>query len=109
MKFTPTALLTLVAFTSIVTSTNANVTIDRMPTRESITSPMAIVANDFDLLPIQKNGRWGYVDRQTGKTLKFMYDEADPFNNGVARVRIGGKYGAIDSALPLTWGKQDKM
>lgn len=52
-----------------------------------------------DLEPeTNKKGRWGYVDNSGREVIKFKYDEAYPFESGVAIVRKGNKMGFIDVA-----------
>ena len=51
-----------------------------------------------DLEPeTNKKGRWGYVDNSGREVIKFKYDEAYPFEAGVAIVRKGDKMGFIDT------------
>lgn len=45
-----------------------------------------------------KKGRWGYVDNSGRVVIKFKYDEAYPFEAGVAIVRKGDKMGFINQA-----------
>jgi hypothetical protein len=60
--------------------------------------------------PVQdeKSGKWGYAD-STGKVVvSFIYEEADVFKDGLARVKQDGKYGFIERAgnvvVPLIYG-----
>ncbi len=53
------------------------------------------------LRPISKKGKWGYVDPKGAVVIPLQYDDADPFEQGVARIAIGEgldrRYGLIDS------------
>ena len=43
------------------------------------------------------NGKYGYVDSKTGKeVIPFKYDYAEPFSEGMAKVKLNYKYGYID-------------
>jgi len=42
------------------------------------------------------NLSWGYVDKQNFNVIEFIYDNASPFCEGLARVRLNKKYGFID-------------
>lgn len=48
------------------------------------------------LVPYRKGTQWGYADRQGRLVLPLRYDEAGPFIDEVAWVRLGGRYGYID-------------
>ena len=43
-------------------------------------------------------GKWGFVDKQGNETLPLIYDDAKPFHEGIAAVKIGEKWGFIDKA-----------
>jgi hypothetical protein len=46
--------------------------------------------------PALHDGKWGYLDRDGKVVLPFQYVFAGPFNNGMARVRVGDKFFFID-------------
>jgi len=49
-----------------------------------------------NLLAVQKDGRWGYINK-TGKTeIDFFYDQAGAFYNGIAVVVQNSRYFLID-------------
>ncbi|MEL6730638.1 MAG: WG repeat-containing protein [Bacteroidota bacterium] len=58
------------------------------------------VSGPFDeLLLCQdvKSNRWGYINNQSHLIrIPFVYDEAEPFYNGYAKVRQGEKWGFVD-------------
>lgn len=39
---------------------------------------------------------WGYVDTNLKKVISYKYDDACPFNQGLAPVKVDGKWGFID-------------
>ena len=41
-------------------------------------------------------GRWGYLDKQGRMAIAPAYDEAEPFQNGLAAVNKDGRWGYID-------------
>ena len=56
------------------------------------------------LAPVQnKDGKWGYIDINNNVVVPFIYDEAYPFDNGLAKVGVSRKadpscwYGFIDA------------
>jgi hypothetical protein len=52
---------------------------------------------EIALFPINKNGKFGYIDR-TGKiVIKPQFDVAGGFSEELAKVKIGSKYGYIDT------------
>lgn len=57
--------------------------------------PLLAVAQSLEIKP-DKKGRLGYFDSDGNKVISCQYEEADPFVNGVARVRKNGKYGLIN-------------
>lgn len=40
--------------------------------------------------------KWGYVDKNFKKVISYKYDDARPFNQGLAPVKTNGKWGFID-------------
>ncbi|MBE7031118.1 MAG: hypothetical protein E7409_06810 [Ruminococcaceae bacterium] len=43
------------------------------------------------LLPLGKNGKWGFVNRQMQVVIPFQYDHANEFSDGYALVRKGNR------------------
>jgi len=37
---------------------------------------------------VQLNGKWGYLDKTGREVISCIYDEADDFSNGVAKVKL---------------------
>jgi hypothetical protein len=64
------------------------------------TQPTAIAKNTQadpqSLLPIVQNGKWGYIDRTGKLKISAQFEEARPFSEGLAAIRVGGKSGYID-------------
>ncbi|MCD8287541.1 MAG: WG repeat-containing protein [Porphyromonadaceae bacterium] len=48
-------------------------------------------------LDVNKKGKYGYVDEAGKVLIPYIYTEAAPFENGLAKVRQGKKYGFIDT------------
>ena len=53
------------------------------------------------------NNKWGYIDPDYNVVIDFLFDDAYPFNEGLACVAISGKRGYIDSqgkiVIPATF------
>lgn len=47
------------------------------------------------IMPLEKNGRWGYANSKCKFLIKNVFDAAEPFERGVARVCYGGKWGLL--------------
>jgi hypothetical protein len=47
---------------------------------------------------VQREGRWGYIDRQGRIAVAIQYDRAKPFRQGLAAVQRDGRWGFIDPA-----------
>jgi hypothetical protein len=48
------------------------------------------------LLPVRKNGKWGFVDKTGAAVIPFEYDGAEGFSQGLAQVKKSGKWGYIN-------------
>lgn len=52
--------------------------------------------------------RFGYIDKQGKQVMDFMFEDADDFLGGLARVKVKGKFGIIDTkgawVLPAEYG-----
>lgn len=44
-----------------------------------------------DLIAVERNGKWGYVNKEGKEIISFSYDTAGTFNNGLAPVSLNGK------------------
>lgn len=56
------------------------------------------------LAAVQKDGKWGYIDRTGAEKIPFLFDRAYPFQGGLAAVVWNGKAGFIDSDGTLSLG-----
>jgi len=53
-------------------------------------APTSLAENSTKvLLPVKVSGKWGYADREGHLVVSPQFDEADPFQEGKARVCIG--------------------
>jgi len=57
--------------------------------------PLFVLSQSLEIKP-DKKGRLGYFDSDGKKVISCQYEEAEPFVNGVAKVRKNGKYGLIN-------------
>ncbi|MDE6180246.1 MAG: WG repeat-containing protein, partial [Phocaeicola sp.] len=57
--------------------------------------PLLVLGQSLEIKP-DKKGKLGYFDSDGNKVISCQYEEAEPFVNGVARVRKNGKYGLIN-------------
>lgn len=48
-------------------------------------------------IPISKNGKWGYADRNVNLAIPYKYGEAQSFVDTLAIVNLKGRYGVIDT------------
>lgn len=69
---------------------------------------MSIEKLSEGLLPVSKNGKWGFVNVNTGKVqIELLYDEIGLFKDGFASVSIDSKWGIIDKdgniVIPLKY------
>ena len=49
-----------------------------------------------ELACVEKNGKFGYIDKNGQEVIPFIYDIGGDFNDGLACVEKDGKYGYID-------------
>jgi hypothetical protein len=52
-------------------------------------------------------GKWGYIEKSGSFLIKPRFEEAEPFGNGVAKVRDGSTWGCINpsgESVVCTWG-----
>ena len=56
---------------------------------------------------VERDGKFGYIDRDTEVVIPLIYDAAKDFSDGVALVCLEGKWGCIDvngnEVLPLQY------
>lgn len=45
---------------------------------------------------MNENGRYGYIDKKGNNVTEFIYDRTESFEDGVGRVRLDDKYGAVN-------------
>ena len=60
------------------------------------------------------DGRWGFISRKDGHWISLcLWDEADPFRQGLSRVCSGNKWGAIGPdgqlVIPLLWDELSEI
>ena len=55
-----------------------------------------LYSQSFDLIPLQNDTKYGYLNLKGDTVIPFSYDEASFFSDGVAVVRKGGYYGYIN-------------
>jgi hypothetical protein len=58
--------------------------------------PAAQVAEGADRFPFARGGRMGYVNAAGAEVVAPRFEEAGPFSEGLARVRVGGVWGYVD-------------
>lgn len=65
--------------------------------------PQFDAASNFSegLAAVQKNGKWGYIDRAGRTAVALQYEGAKDFSEGLAAVKQGGKWGFIDKTGSL--------
>ena len=60
---------------------------------------------------MNSSAKWGYVDKKGDLKVPYIFDNANPFVGGKAKVAAGGKYGVIDKKgnylLPPTYDDLD--
>ena len=64
--------------------------------KEEANNNAAKMANPT-LVPTQKNGKWGFVDKNSKVVIDYIYDEVTEMNKyGFAGIKKNGKWGSID-------------
>jgi hypothetical protein len=48
-------------------------------------------------------GRWGYIDKSGKFVINPQFDEASPFADGLARVKVGRKTGYVNASGKYVW------
>lgn len=68
-------------------------------------------SGDGDIVLVEENGKYGYIDAAGKLVIPCEWEEADSFSEGFARVGKDGKYGYIDTAgrlvVPCEWEEAD--
>ena len=54
------------------------------------------------LIPCRQGDKWGFCDRDRKMVVPALYDSAEPFSNGLARVNLNGKVGFVDTRGNMT-------
>lgn len=71
------------------------------------TSPVTFADEFENLVAVELNGKWGFIDATGATKLPFKWDEAAFFYEGLAPVKLNGKCGFIDKTgtivLPLKY------
>jgi hypothetical protein len=52
---------------------------------------------------VKLGGRWGFVDKDGKFVINPQFDDAMPFSNGLARVKISRKLGYVDQSGKYVW------
>jgi hypothetical protein len=55
------------------------------------------IDQSIPMFPVSKNGKWGFIDDKGKIKIPMKYDNALPFSNGLAAVKLNEKWGFIDS------------
>ena len=63
-----------------------------------------------ELIPVEKNGKWGFVDRENREVIAAKYDDVGTFSEGLVAVALNSKVGFIDQAgieiIPIMYDKE---
>ena len=51
---------------------------------------------EHELIDIEKNGKWGYINKKGEEVIPFIYDEIWSYSEGLAFVKKDGKWGYIN-------------
>ena len=52
--------------------------------------------NQSDLTPVEQNGKWGYVNSKKEIVIPPKFDDALPFSEKLAAIKMRDKWGYID-------------
>ena len=50
-----------------------------------------------NMLRVEKNGKYGYADKEAGRFIDCIFDHADDFHDGKAKVKYQGEYRVINT------------
>jgi hypothetical protein len=74
-------------------------------------SPVTFAEEYENLIAVELNGKWGYIDATGATKLPFKWELAGYFHEGLAPVKLDGKVGFIDKTgsiiLPYKWEDVD--
>lgn len=56
-----------------------------------------VASNGLLVFQIQSNGKYGFINTNNERKIELEYNQVEEFNNGVACVRSGSKWGAINA------------
>lgn len=62
----------------------------------SVTNNVSAIMTGDILAPVQKDGKWGYIDQKGKLVISCIYDDAKCFSENLAAVKIVEKWGYID-------------
>lgn len=73
----------------------------------SLAGPLAQSRANTPMSAVRIGDKWGYMSAEGKLALRFLYDQAYDFSDGLAAVSIGGKFGFVDKAgsfvIPLSF------
>lgn len=73
-----------------------SIKINEIGSEEEIINQASNLVNPT-LIPSEKNGKWGFVDKNSKIKVDYIYDEVTPVNKyGYAGIKKDGKWGVID-------------
>jgi hypothetical protein len=58
------------------------------------------------LIPVCRDGKWGFLNGKGQSVIDFQFQEAGPFSEGLARVNIANQWGYIDETGKLVIARQ---
>lgn len=50
-----------------------------------------------NMIRVEKNGKYGYADKETGRFIDCIFEYADDFHDGKAKVKYQGEYRMINT------------
>lgn len=72
-------------------------------------TPTTVEGAANPLFPIRKDWKWGYMNRDGKVVIEPRYDDAEPFYEGLAAVKLGEKWGYVDQCGKLVVSAQYAM
>ncbi|HEY6001373.1 MAG TPA: WG repeat-containing protein [Anaeromyxobacter sp.] len=64
----------------------------------AVTSPVGADPGNGAPFPVQRDGKWGYIDRTGRVVVAPRFDRAERFSEGLAAVVLDGRHGYVDAA-----------